>query len=207
VTVRLRAAIIALAAALACGFLGSRVSEAPPGALDRAGGVLAGELPRLAFIFTTSCRWYVLVPLGIAAIVLAVVLPAWRARAAFSIVTTIVAWIGSDALKNLFGRSRPPYWIVVHETSWSYPSGHAMFAVVVFGLWSYYIATSEIPQPSRGILATAAILWGIGVMWSRLALGAHYITDVIGGALFGIFMLAVATSVAGNIPGVRKPVR
>ena len=33
-TVRLRAAIVALVAALACGFLGSRVSEAPPGALD-----------------------------------------------------------------------------------------------------------------------------------------------------------------------------
>jgi undecaprenyl-diphosphatase len=207
VTARLRAAIVALVAALACGFLGSRVSEAPPGTFDRAGAALAGKLPALAFIFTTSCRWYVLVPLGIAAIVLAVIRPAWRARAIFSIVTTLVAWVGSDALKNLFMRSRPPYWIIVHEPSWSYPSGHAMFAIVVFGLWSYYIATSEMPQPWRGILATAAALWGAGVMWSRLALGAHYVTDVIGGALFGIFMLAVATSVADGIPGVRKPVR
>lgn len=203
-TVRLGAAIVALVAALACGFLGTSVSNAPPDGIDLAGSALAGEWPRVAIVLTASCWWYVLVSLAIVAIVFAAVRPAWRSRVAFSVLTTLVAWQASDAIKNLFQRSRPPYWIVFHETSWSYPSGHAMFAVVVYGLWSYYIYTSTLAPPLRGLLAGATLGWGIGVIWSRLALGAHYVTDLIGGVLFGITMLAIATSVAGGIPQVKS---
>jgi membrane-associated phospholipid phosphatase len=198
-TVRLGAAIVALLAALGCGFLGTSVSNAPPDGIDLAGSAVAGEWPRVAAVLTASCFWYVLVSLAIVAIVFAAVRPAWRARVAFSVLTTLVAWQASDAVKNLFERSRPSYWIVYHETSWSYPSGHAMFAVVVFGLWSYYIYTSTLAPPLRGLLAGAAIGWGLGVIWSRLALGAHYVTDLIGGVLFGITMLAIATAIAPQV--------
>lgn len=205
--VRRQAAIVAVIAALACGLLGSSVSQAPSGALDRAGGALAGKLPHLAQVFTESGRWYVLVPLGVLAFVLAVRRPEWRRRVAFSIITTVIAWLGSDALKNVFLRSRPSYWIIYHEPSWSYPSGHAMFAVVVFGLWSYYVATSELPPAWRRGLSAFIALWGVGVIWSRLALGAHYVTDLIGGVLFGITMLAIATAIAGGIPQIGRGVR
>jgi membrane-associated phospholipid phosphatase len=200
VTVRLRAAIVALAAALLCGLLGSSVSERPPDGIDLAGRALAGHAAHVALVFTASCWWQTLVSLGVAAIVLAVAVPAWRTRVIFSLATTLVAWQASDAIKNVFARLRPEYWTLHHETSASYPSGHAMFAVVVYGLWSYYIATSNLAQPLRTMLAVAVALWGIGVIWSRLALGAHYITDLIGGVLFGIMMLALATSIARGIP-------
>ena len=203
-TARLRAAIVALVAALGCGLLGSSVSEKPPEGIDLAGRALAGHAARVALVFTASCWWYVLVTLGIVAIGFAIAVPAWRARVIFSVATTLVAWQASDAIKNLFARSRPEYWALHHETSWSYPSGHAMFAVVVYGLWSYYVATSDLPQPLRTVLATAWALWGIGVIWSRLALGAHFVTDLTGGVLFGITMLALAAALAGGIPRLTK---
>ena len=34
-------------------------------------------------------------------------------------------------------------------------------------------------------------MWAIGIMWSRLALGAHYLSDVMGGAVFGCGWLAL----------------
>jgi undecaprenyl-diphosphatase len=182
-------------AALCCGLLGTSVSDMPPAGIDLAGRAVAGEWPYVALAFTASCWWQTLVALGLAAIVFAIVRPEWRARVAFSVITTAVAWQASDAIKNLFIRSRPPYGIVHIETSWSYPSGHAMFAVVVYGLWSSYVARSSMPQPYRGVLAGAIALWGVAVIWSRLALGAHYVTDLIGGALFGITMLALATAI------------
>ena len=77
-----------------------------------------------------------------------------------------------------------------------------MFAVVVYGLWSYYIATSNLARPLRTVLAGIVALWGLGVIWSRLSLGAHYVTDLIGGVLFGIAMLAIAASITGVIPSV-----
>lgn len=199
-TARLRAAIIALAAALLCGLLGTGVSTQPPIGIDLAGRALAGELPYVALAFTASCWWFSLVALGVGAIVLAVIVPAWRPRVIFAVLTTLVAWQASDAVKNLFMRTRPSYWILHHETSWSYPSGHAMFAVVVYGMWSYYFATSELPRPLRTILSAAWALWGIGVIWSRLSLGAHFVTDLIGGILFGIMMLAIAAAITGGVP-------
>jgi membrane-associated phospholipid phosphatase len=207
VTARLGAAIVALLAALGCGLLGGSVSEAPPTGIDVAGRALAGYWTHVALVFTTSCRWYVLVAFGIAAIVLAVLRPAWRARVVFALVTTLVAWQASDAVKNLFMRERPRYWSLIHETSASYPSGHAMFAIVVYGLWSYYIATSDIPQPLRRGLSAALALWALGVLWSRLALGAHFVTDLTGGVLFGITMLGIAAAIAGGIPQFRRTAR
>ena len=206
-TARLSAAIVALLAALLCGLLGSGVTQQPPGHLDLAGFAVAGEWPYVALVFTASCWWYVLVTFAVLAIVLAVMQPAWRARVIFALCTTLAAWFGSDAIKALFARSRPEYWVLYHETSASYPSGHAMFAVVVYGLWSYYVATSDLPQPLRGILSGFLALWGFGVIWSRLALGAHYVTDLIGGVLFGITMLAVATSITGVIPSLSRDSR
>jgi undecaprenyl-diphosphatase len=133
--------------------------------------------------------------------------PAWRARAVFSVVTTLVAWQASDAVKNLFMRRRPDYWRLIHETSASYPSGHAMFAIVVYGLWSYYVATSDMPLPLRRGLSAALAFWAIGVIWSRLALGAHFVTDLTGGVLFGITMLGIAAAIAGGIPQLRRTAR
>jgi membrane-associated phospholipid phosphatase len=207
VTARLGAAIVALIAALGCGLLGSTVSEAPPSGIDVAGKALAGHFTHVALVFTASCWWYVLVAYGIAAIVLAVLRPAWRARAVFSVVTTLVAWQASDAVKNLFMRRRPDYWRLIHETSASYPSGHAMFAIVVYGLWSYYVATSDMPLPLRRGLSAALAFWAIGVIWSRLALGAHFVTDLTGGVLFGITMLGIAAAIAGGIPQLRRTAR
>jgi membrane-associated phospholipid phosphatase len=201
-TVRLRAAIIALAAGLLCGFFGSVVANAPPAGIDLAGRAVAGELPHVALVFTASCWWQSLVPLGVLALVLAEFVPIWRRRVFFSLVLTIVAWQASDGVKDIFTRLRPDYWILHHEKTWSYPSGHAMFAVVVFGLWSYYVATSDLPRVPRIVLSIGIGLWGIAIIWSRLALGAHYVTDLIGGVLFGITMLALAAAIFGRIPPV-----
>jgi len=74
-----------------------------------------------------------------------------------------------------------------------------MFAVVVYGLWSYYFARSDLPQPFRTALACGFALWGLGVIWSRLALGAHFVTDLIGGVLFGITMLAIAAAIVPSV--------
>lgn len=176
--------------------VGVSVSDTPPDALDRYGRALTGQAPRLALVFTDSCLWYSLISLGAGAIVLAVVRPHWRARTIFSIVTTIIAWQTSDVLKLVFKRPRPDYWVLVHETSYSYSSGHALFAIVVYGLWSYFIAKSSLPRSVRVPLSTVLALWACGVIWSRLALGAHYITDLIGGVLLGGGILSIAAVVA-----------
>lgn len=202
-TPRLRAAIVAVVAALLCGWIGTGVSEAPPAGIDVAGRGIAGEWPSVALVFTASCWWQSLVSLAVCAIVFAIVVPAWRARVIFSLSTALVGWQASDQLKHVFGRTRPDYWLLHQETSKSYPSGHAMFAVIVYGLWAYFIISSALPRGPRIALSACCAVWALAVMWSRLALGAHFVTDVIGGTLFGVLMLALATAVTGDIPSAR----
>ncbi|HEV3086419.1 MAG TPA: phosphatase PAP2 family protein [Candidatus Elarobacter sp.] len=175
--------------------LGNHVSHLPPHGIDLAGRALAGQAPRLALIFTASCWWPTLLTFAIVAIVVAVRYPAWRERVIFAIPTTLVTWQISDALKNVFHRPRPGYWILIHEPSFAYSSGHAMFAVLVYWLWAWFMWNSGLPYRVRIVVAPLLALWGCGVIWSRLALGAHYATDLIGGVLLAVTALSLASAI------------
>jgi undecaprenyl-diphosphatase len=198
-----QALLVATVAALAYVALGLAVGHHPPQPLwpiDALGATLAGHATHVALVFTESCWWPALLALGACAAALGWRVRAFRARATYSIVVTIVAWQTSDALKNVFERPRPTHWFLHHEDTYAYSSGHAMFAVVVYFLWAYFFATSALPAPARRVLAAAFALWGCGVIWSRLALGAHWATDLIGGVLLGITMLCIGFVVARSLP-------
>ncbi len=186
---------IAIAAAAYYAILGGRVSAQPPHGIDLAGRALAGEAPHLALIFTASCWWPALVTLGCGALVLGARNRTWRARAFGSVIVTVVMWPISDALKNVFHRPRPDYWVLIRETSFAYSSGHALFATVVYATWAWFVWDSTLPRAVRLIVAPVLALWACGIVWSRLALGAHFVTDLVGGVLLGVAGLAIWAAV------------
>jgi undecaprenyl-diphosphatase len=104
----------------------------------------------------------------------------------------------------LFARPRPLHWLVHHESGFSYPSGHAVTAVVFYGGLAALVASSSLPAGIRRIVALALIGWGVGIAWSRVALGAHNASDVLGGLLFGVtwFCLVRAIERARGKPAV-----
>jgi undecaprenyl-diphosphatase len=195
----IRALAVALLGATLYALLGIAVAHRPPFGVDLAGRALAGQAPRLALVFTESCWWMILTALSIIAIIGAIRNPPWRGRVTLALVTTLVTWQLSDALKNVFKRPRPDYWILIHEPTYAYSSGHAMFAFLVYWLWAWLFWHSTLPYRLRLTVSVFLALWGCGVMWSRLALGAHYVTDVIGGVLLGATTLAVALAVAAAV--------
>ncbi len=197
----IRPITIAVVAAILYAALGAAVSHVPPHGIDLAGRALAGQAPQLALLFTRSCLWYSLVALGLIAVAVALRFPAWRARTVYAIVTTLIAWQVSDALKNYFRRPRPDYWRLIHEPTFAYSSGHAMFAVLVFWLWAWFIWNNRLPRAVRTVAAPLFALWGWGVIWSRLALGAHYVTDLIGGVLLAVTALGVASAIGAIVRG------
>lgn len=201
----IRGLAVALVAGVLYAGLGLAVSHAPPAGLDVAGGALAGQAQHLALLFTRSCLWYVMAAYGLAGLAVAAVSRAWRGRIFFSIAVALVTWRASDALKDLFRRPRPAYWRLLHETSYSYSSGHAMFATVVFGLWAWFIWNSDLPRRVRITVAPALAAWALGVIWSRLALGAHYVSDLVGGVLLGTVALGLGSAIV--TAAERRPVR
>ena len=183
--------------------LGTFVSSRPPLAPDRAAATaLFDHGAAIAWILTESCFFPVLLTVAIALIAAAWLVPALRARVAFAVLSNLGVWQLSDALKLVFRRARPPHWIVHHETSYSYSSGHATLSLVVYGLWAFFIWRSELPKPVRLVASGALVLWTLGVGWSRLSLGAHYLSDVIGGYLLTAAWLTAGFALCARL-GVR----
>ena len=94
----------------------------------------------------------------------------------------------SYGLKSVFGKARPTLWeSAIEDPSFSYPSGHALGSTVLYGFIAYLIAT-RYPQFSLLVYAVAVCLIGaIGL--SRLYLGVHWPTDIIGGYGIGFLWL------------------
>ena len=90
----------------------------------------------------------------------------------------------SYGLKLVFGKTRPDLWqSPITETSYSYPSGHALGSTILYGFLAYLLAT-RYPKFSRSIYTLAGLLiFAIGL--SRLYLGVHWPTDIIGGYCIG----------------------
>lgn len=175
--------------------LGATVSRAPT-RLDIESVAVRGQLPGLAYIFTESGRAIALTIVAVGFIVifgflrLGVIIPA--AVLASQVVSQGVI----EGLKHIFNRTRPDYWLIHNELGKSYPSGHASTAIVFYGMWAAVIAASPLPDTLKMILVVALTLWGAGIVWSRLALGAHYLSDVAGGAVFGAAWLCITLAIA-----------
>jgi undecaprenyl-diphosphatase len=90
----------------------------------------------------------------------------------------------SYGLKLVFSKPRPNLWQSgIEETSFSYPSGHALGSTILYGFLAYVLAT-RYPQLAFLIYAGAVLLISaIGL--SRLYLGVHWPTDIIAGYSIG----------------------
>jgi membrane-associated phospholipid phosphatase len=90
----------------------------------------------------------------------------------------------SYGLKLVFSKPRPNLWqSAIEETSFSYPSGHALGSTILYGFLAYILAT-RYPQFVLLIYAGAVLLIAaIGL--SRLYLGVHWPTDIIAGYSIG----------------------
>jgi membrane-associated phospholipid phosphatase len=186
-------AIVALVVFLWLGSYVTRFGE--PAAFAGWEHAMLNHSTLVAWWLTWSCYVYVLVPIAIVLLIVAWRVPPWRGRIAFSLVMLVLCWQGADLFQHLFARPRRLDWVVRHETAFSYPSSHAAIAFGFYGLWAALIARSDLPLAVRRTAPWALAALAIGICWSRLALGAHYLTDVVGGALLACAILSAALAV------------
>lgn len=113
----------------------------------------------------------------------------WRIAAIFAI-TCIGGAVLSTGFKLLFGKERPALWSqLITETSYSFPSGHALGSMVLYGFSAYLLVQCFKPQKWL-IYGTATLLIG-SVGFSRIYLGVHWPTDVVAGYSIGFLWLSV----------------
>lgn len=102
--------------------------------------------------------------------------------------------VSNLVLKNLFQRNRPDFPHLVMESSYSFPSGHAMGSTVFYGMILLLIWHSGLSSSLKLILIILGSLLVLLIGFSRIYLGVHYFSDVLGGILFSLFLLSYGKS-------------
>ncbi len=134
----------------------------------------------------------------------------WRRqgrRAAIFALNCAGGAILSTGLKMFFGKPRPELWPrLIDELTYSFPSGHALGSMVLYGFLAYLLA-QRWPQ-MRGWIYGAAVLLIGGIGFSRLYLGVHWPTDVLAGYSVGflwmIFCIALLRLLEAKAPHERR---
>ncbi len=167
-----------------------------PPALWAFAQAVRGRAIGLAWAFTNAGYAYVLAPLYALCIVLAIVSPRWRVPALFVVAVALVCWGAADAFQHFFARPRRGDWLIRHEHAFSYPSSHAAICTGFYFLWGLVLLKSELATWLRRASFVLLGALTLGIIWSRLALGAHYPTDVIGGTVLAAVIVLLAFALA-----------
>ena len=102
-----------------------------------------------------------------------------------------ISTIVNNVIKLIFRRPRPEVRRLVVEKSFSFPSGHTMAAVTLYGILIFFVMKSKL---NKGLKIAISIILGllpICVAISRIYLGAHFASDVTGAAITSTALLLV----------------
>lgn len=110
----------------------------------------------------------------------------WRA---LQVATTIFSGtLINHMIKAIVNRPRPNVDILLHYNGFSFPSGHSATAMVVFGSLFLFLSRSHYRWRTGLIILLAILIFLVG--FSRLYVGAHYLSDVIAGWSLGLMIIS-----------------
>lgn len=145
-------------------------------------------------VFDITGGGLVTVPLRIALLAVLVWRRRWAAAAAFAI-TWFATEVGVNVLKLAYHRGRPPIPLVTSVT-YSFPSGHATAAAAI----AVSVVLAFFPHGARRRKwIVAAFAFAFAMAFSRVYLGAHWVSDVETGALLGTSLAVLSFAIVDEI--------
>ncbi len=116
--------------------------------------------------------------------------------------TLVVSTIINNVIKVIIKRGRPEVVALAVEKSFSYPSGHMMASVTFYGILFYLVLKSDLKKGIKIPLEILLFILPILIGLSRIYLGVHYPSDVVGALLMSTSIVLVTTIIIdkkGNI--------
>ena len=122
-------------------------------------------------------------------IVTFVLLKSRKKRELFTL--TMIGEVGLNIiLKYFFGRERPAFPHLVEASGYSFPSGHTMAAATFAFLIIYFIWESKIAKVWKILVTIFLIIYVLLIGLSRIYLGVHYTTDVLGALCISVSLVS-----------------
>jgi undecaprenyl-diphosphatase len=140
----------------------------------------------------------------------AVIWLVWRRSAwwlaLWVVATCAVGTLAQQVLKAAVGRERPVWPDPVDSAHYAaFPSGHALTATVVCGLVVWLLRLYDAGRALRRTVSALAVVSVVGAGLTRIWLGVHWPSDVLGGWLLGALLVASAVAAYERWPGSRRP--
>lgn len=101
----------------------------------------------------------------------------------------------NQVLKLYFQRARPNFHRLIEIGGYSFPSGHAMSALAVYGILTYVFWRHTSDRTGRIMLIIISMIFILMIGISRIYLGVHYPSDIIGGYLASGVLLILAIGI------------
>ncbi len=141
-------------------------------------------------IITEYGEWYTYV-------IIVLLIFIFKRKYSYVLIANIMAnTLFNNAIKMLIQRDRP-IWKTYTLTDYSYPSGHAMSSLAFYGLIIYLIIKYYKGKTKYPIIIILSLLILI-VGFSRIYLGVHYLTDVLGAYFFDLIYLSIFITLIEN---------
>jgi undecaprenyl-diphosphatase len=190
---------------VAIGTLAGRIlADHPPrgdlATVDRLEDHRSGTLNFIAVTVSHLGSETVLAGLAFLAVGLLVTRRRWR-EAAFVAVASVGGFTLVNLLKFIVERPRPPYEHVVVVHSSAFPSEHALGAFVVYLALAWVVARSWPGSPAAAMAPVVAAGLAALVGLSRVYLGIHYPSDILGSLVLGGAWVAASAWTFGLMPG------
>ncbi len=114
------------------------------------------------------------------------------------ILNIVISLLLNQTFKAIIRRERPFELMIVNESGYSFPSGHSMTALIFYGYFIYLTWESNLKKISKILITILNIILILLVGISRIYLGVHYPTDVIGAYFLGLFYLILYINITNN---------
>ena len=113
-------------------------------------------------------------------------------------INLISIFLLNQLLKRIIQRPRPVDINIINESGYSFPSGHSMVSMAVYGLIIYYIYKNMNNKRLKWILILLLSILILLIGFSRIYLGVHFASDVLGGFILSLIWLIIFILIIDN---------
>ncbi len=194
---------------VAFGYIATAVGNESIAHFDTAviGFVQGLEAPWLTFImkvFTWIGSGFVVAPIALIGFIVLYFVLRYRQQA-FLLITVIAGSVlFNSILKSYFKRERPQIHRIMDANGFSFPSGHSMMAFALYAIIAYIAWRNVKTTVGRIVLFLSATFMITMIGTSRIYLGVHYPSDIVGGFVASALWVTIAISVYAYFQNKRE---